>query len=780
MKFPATKKGRFLAIAGAVLFLAIAHVVWMHCFGDVLSGIRFSGTWLDRDGNLLRVFLTPDEKFRDRKDISSFPPEFLEAVLLQEDRYFYGHIGINPAALFKAGWETYVKKDRRMGASTITMQLARLKYGLRTRTVPGKLAQIACALYLDLCFSKQDILEAYLNLAPCGKNIEGFPAAAWYYFNEPVEKLNLSQILMLAVIPQDPESRAPTAVAIPRELLDARAKLFASWVAKHPSDSDKETEINLGVNVICRFPFEAPHFTEYLEALRQHGGENRTTIDGRLQKLCERSLKRYIEQNRSFGISNGTILLVDYPTMEIRASVGSADYQDDSIQGQVNGTIAKRSPGSTLKPFIYALAVEQGLIHPETMLKDTPVSFNEYTPDNFGSDFAGPVHAAQALVDSRNIPAIALARDITKPDLYEFLKNAGIDGLRNREHYGLSIVLGSAEVSMMELARLYGIIANAGVMKPLVTETARTSPPATSGKRMLSREAAFIARKMLEENHQPTNVRPETSKGVPIAFKTGTSIGFKDCWCIAIFDRYILCVWIGNFDGQGNNAFQGRTMATPLLFNIADAMLANIPESARLPDPAPPDGISRVPVCSVSGCIPGPDCPSTVMTWFIPGVSPITSCRIHRKINIDARTGYRTDEPEGKYVKSEVREFWPTDLLELFDQAGLPRLIPPPYPPKETRYDNRREGFPPVITSPLSNTNYVIRAGDDRRKTLVLIAAADADARELFWFSDSEFIGRSRPGDKLPWMPKTGAHTITAVDQNGRSGSIKITVSAGE
>ena len=240
--------------------------------------------------------MRPTKNSATGKKLASFPPEFPEAVLLQEDRFFYGHIGINPAALAKAGWETYVKKDRRMGASTITMQLARLKYGLRTRTIPGKLEQIACALYLELCFSKRDILEAYLNLAPCGKNIEGFPAAAWYYFNEPVEKLNLSQMLMLAVIPQDPESRAPADGAPPRELLDARQKLFESWIAKHPADADKTTEIKLGVDIICRFPFEAPHFTESLQARalsasgssEASGREHRTTIDRKLQKTCEK------------------------------------------------------------------------------------------------------------------------------------------------------------------------------------------------------------------------------------------------------------------------------------------------------------------------------------------------------------------------------------------------------------------------------------------------------------------------------------------------------------
>jgi penicillin-binding protein 1C len=187
-----------------------------------------------------------------------------------------------------------------------------------------------------------------------------------------------------------------------------------------------------------------------------------------------------------------------------------------------------------------------------------------------------------------------------------------------------------------------------------------------------------------------------------------------------------------------------------------------------------------IPVCAVSGCIPGPDCPDTVATWFIPGVSPIGSCKIHRRINVDLRTGYRTDEAPGKRVVSVVREFWTTDLLELFEEAGLPRLVPPPYPPNENRLDAADRGFPPTILSPMANTNYVIRSVDDKRKSLVLVASADAEARELFWFADSLFIGRSVPGGKLLWEPKTGSHVLTVTDQNGRTGSISFTVHAGE
>jgi penicillin-binding protein 1C len=270
---------------------------------------------------------------------------------------------------------------------------------------------------------------------------------------------------------------------------------------------------------------------------------------------------------------------------------------------------------------------------------------------------------------------------------------------------------------------------------------------------------------------------------VNVAFKTGTSIGFKDCWSVAIFDRYILAVWLGNFDGQGNSAFQGRTMATPLLFRVVDSILAGIPESARLPDAQPPEGVSRVAVCAVSGAIPGPDCPETVDAWFIPGASPIATCRIHRRINLDTRTGWRTDAPAGGPIVSEVREFWPSDLLESFASAGLPRLSPPPYPPSgggASARDKRGEGFPPAILSPLANTTYVLRPLDDKRRSLVLTAAADADSGEVFWFADARFIGRAPPGDRLLWQPDSGSHVITAVDGKGRSRSIRISVTVGE
>lgn len=772
------KKKAFIGASLVIWFVLIILVLCVRKYGDILDGIPFSGTYLDRNGEPLHVFLSGDDKYRIRRRLSDFPPEFLEGILLQEDRYFYAHAGINPGALFKAGWTTYVKKERRIGASTITMQLARLKYHLYTRSIPGKLNQIVHTLYLELCFSKEEILEAYVNLVPCGGNIEGYSAASLYYFNTDIKDLTLSQMLFLCVIPQDPSHRAPGANAIPRELLDARETLFNSWLAIHPEQGDRLADMNTGINLVCRFPAKAPHFTEYLEKTGFASKYPvRTTIDADLQKICEEHLKRYLDQNSSFAVKNGSIMLVDYTTMDVLSSIGSAGYFNNSIQGQVNGTTAKRSPGSTLKPFIYALALEQGLVHSETMLKDTPVSFNDYTPDNYASEFRGPIKTWQALVDSKNIPAVSLAQQISNPDLYAFLKESGVRGLKEREHYGLSLVLGSAEISMMELVKLYAIIANRGMERELALLQAGSKK---AGGRRLSTASSFIVRKMLELNPPPYETRPMTSRNVSVAYKTGTSIGFKDCWSVAIFDRYILCVWMGNFDGLGNTSFQGRTMAAPLLFSIADSIIAGIPEAELLPQEGPPDSVSQVPVCEVSGALPGPDCPQTIPAWFIPGVSPISRCHIHRKIYIDARTGYRTDETKGPHVIEAVREFWPTDLLALFAKAGLPRLVPPPYPGEESRFANNRQGFPPDIISPLKNTRYVLRTTDDKYKNLVLFASADADATELFWFANNSFIGHSGVNEKITWRPKPGDYVISVTDSIGRSDSIKISVAQGE
>jgi len=759
-----------------IVIFIILFFVFNAAFLDILKGVSFSTAYYDRTGALMNIFLTADDKYRIKTSLADFPPNLIEAVLLQEDRYFYGHFGVNILSMLRAGWETYVKKERRLGASTISMQLSRLRYGLYTKNIPGKIVQSFITLYLEICLSKQEILEAYLNLVPCGGNIEGFPAAAWYYFGKDVKNLSLSEILSLAVIPQNPLKRAPKNAQAENELVNARRTLFTAWINDHPDDILLEPEIEMPPYLVNGFPRRLRHLTEYLNTKSMpQGRRSRTTIDLSMQDICERELGVFIERNRSWGVQNGSIILLDHTNMEVLAAIGSADYFNDEIQGQVNGFISKRSPGSTLKPFIYALAVEQGIIHPEKMLKDTPVGFSEYTPDNFQSVFKGPVFAWYALVDSRNIPAVQLAREIRNPDLYDFLNMAGVSGLKGKGHYGLSIVLGSAEITMLEMASLYAILPNKGYKNDLnfITGTGDLR----SGRKLLSPEAAAITMKMLERNPAPDYLWENIKRPVPVAFKTGTSIGFKDAWSAMIFDRYVLCVWIGNFSGEGNNVFIGRRTAAPLGFKIIDAILAQTKEENLLPEqPLPPD-VKEVKVCAVSGDIPNEDCPNFTNTLFIPGVSPINRCRIHRRIYIDNRTGYRTDESEGAYIRSEVREFWPSDIMEIFAQAGLPRFSAPPYPPDSAARSNR--GFPPSIISPLSNTTYIIRpelGGDSRFNQMVLLAAADQDTDELFWFVNTSFLGRAKPGERFVWTPEPGKWSLSVVDSMGRSSGIQLNV----
>jgi penicillin-binding protein 1C len=781
-------KRRLLVAAAVLLTLSAAAGIDFAIARSrgILAGIQFSGTYTAKDGKLLHVYLTKDEKYRVYKSVTEYPPSFIEALLLQEDRRFYVHHGINPVALVRAGIETYIFRSRRIGASTITMQTARLKYHLYTKNIRGKITQIFLALRLEFLFSKQEILDAYVNLAPCGRNIEGFETGALYFFGENINKTDLSQQLMLCVLPQNPSVRCPSVQDIPQELLAARNRLFSKWLKDHPESEDAGLFMNMKPALICSFPDAAPHFTRMLETARQNETTDRrrkiirTTLDAGLQTLCRNRLRLYVQQRRNLGVNNGAVLLIDSTNMNVLADIGSAGFYDDRIEGQVDANISKRSPGSTLKPFIYDLAIEQGIIHYATMLKDTPVSFSEYTPDNYGSIFKGPVKAWKALIESRNIPAITLARSIKKPDLYDFLKSAGITGLQDKDHYGLSIVLGSADVTPFELVTLYAALVNDGVEKPVRTVSddafSGTGMPLSGTRKLMTKEASFIVSRMLEQNPPPLKNRPAHAKQIPVAFKTGTSVGFKDCWTIGFFDKYVLCIWIGNFDGTGNNSFIGRGMAAPLFFSIADSIIASTPSKDLLPKPRVPENVKQIQVCSVSGDLPGPDCPHTEAAWFIPGVSPITRCRIHRRLSIDTRTGYRTDETDKPYVKTIVREFWPSDLQALFKKAGLPRLVPPDYPPKDIRFDVNGSGYPPEIISPMGNTKYVFRRSDTSRNKIILTASADADTNELFWFTGSTFIGRSRPGEKIVWTPGPGEYSLTVTDHKGRSDSRTVTI----
>ena len=736
---------------------------------------------LDASGRPLRITLASDAQYRLFTPLKDLPPALVEAVLLHEDQYFYWHPGVNPVALLRAASRTALGQHRQ-GASTITMQLARLLDGRNTRQVDGKLRQIFAALALELRYSKAEILEAYLNAAPYGGNVSGAGAAARLIFNKMPAQLDLAECLALAVLPQAPQARASRA-GERESLRAARARLFARWLRLHPDAARQQALVAAPLRFAPQsLPFFAPHFTTAAladPALPRNGGEIHTTLDLRLQELLERRLHEQLASRAAVGIGNADVLLVDLRDMGVKALIGSANYFDAGIQGQVDGTAARRSPGSTLKPLLYALAMDQGLIHPLTVLKDAPTHFGAYAPENADGGFLGPITAHDALIRSRNVPAVSLAARLANPTLYRFLKNAGVALPMSERHYGLALTLGGGEVTMQELVGLYAMLGNRGVLSPL--RFLQSTPVAQNGTRLLSEEASFMVLDMLKDNPRPDDAsyRPARSKLTP-AWKTGTSWGFRDAWTVGLFGPYVLGVWVGNFDGSSNPALVGIKTAAPIFFALADAIATANPGLQELAFKSPPN-LARVQVCAASGALPNADCPERVSTWYIPGKSPIALSTVHRRVRVDVRSEATAcaDTPP-QYVREEVFEYWPSDVMRLYAQAGIPRRQPPP-PGRCSAQPAVPAGKPPQIVSPLSGVSYAMRADELGHKTLPLQAHAEGGTGALYWFADGAYLGSSAPGATLAYTPKrAGRISLLVSDEHGAQDSRELNITLAE
>jgi penicillin-binding protein 1C len=758
----------------AWIALRVGARVWPH---PSLSSIAPSSIAIyDRNGRLLRLTLAADEQYRLWTPFSQIATPLREFVLLYEDRHFYAHFAVNPLSLLRAA-ASLAGHGRRLGGSTLTMQLARRIWRIPSHTMLGKLAQIARAVQLELSYTKDQIFEAYLNLVPYGGNIEGVGAASVIYFDKPASRLPLADALALAVIPQSPEARGSSfskGGEAPATLTEARRRLWLEYVAAHPEARRDEALVSAPISVRSPrdLPFFAPHFVETVLRTEAPRADHRltTSLDLAQQRIVEHQLHGYVERKSAIGIRNAAALLVDTRTMTVRALVGSADYADDAISGQVNGVLAKRSPGSALKPFVYGLGLDEGIIHPMSMLKDAPLSFAAYSPENFDGRYAGPLSATDALVRSRNIPAVTVASKLSRPSFYSWLKQCGITRLGPEDRYGLGLALGVAEVTMEELVGLYGVLANEGKLRTIRYREEDVEAPS---QRVLSREAAFLVIKMLEQNPRPDDLSaavPEGGRRVPVAWKTGTSWAFRDAWAVGLFGPYALAVWVGNFDGQGNPAFVGVQAAAPLFFQMVDALSAHEP---KLTVPwTQPSGVRHVSVCALSGKLPGPSCPRTRASWFIPGRSPIDLCDIHRAVVVDDQTGRRTCPPYRGPTHTEVFEFWPSDLLHLFAVAGLPRRAVPPLDPHCALGDTQ-SGVAPKISSPLRGVTYTLRPG---QANIALEAVTDGDAHELFWFIGEELVGRVHRGEPLFWAARSGRFEVRVVDDLGRSDQRTLTV----
>lgn len=738
--------------------------------------VDFSRAVYDRHGGLLRLKLASDERYRLRHKLDEIAPAAVTATLLYEDRHFYSHPGVNPVALVRAAWSTYVVGQRAMGASTISMQLARLRFDLNTRTIRGKAVQMARALQLERHYSKREILTAYLNLAPYGGNVEGIGTAARIYFGKRAAALSLPEALALAVIPQNPARRDPSRSAGYAQMMAARSRLVDMWVAQHAVDAPVAARMRmpLAVTGTRALPYIAPHFAR--AQLRGDSLSARTTLDLATQRILEKSIDRYTERLHDKGLHNASAMLVDTRSMAIRAAVGSADFFDASIQGQVDGTRARRSPGSTLKPFLYGLAMDRGLIHPMSLMKDAPARFAAYAPENFDRGFLGPVSATDALIFSRNVPAINLLSRVGHRNFHEFLLDAGVREQQPADHYGLAMILGGNELTMRELVTLYAMLANGGVVQPLISDAARS---VSGGRRVLSAEASFLTLEMLRSNPRPDAIGlGAAGDDLPIAWKTGTSYGFRDAWTVGVFGHYVLAVWVGNFDGSSNAALVGRSAAAPLFFEIADALSASVERDPLRGAPPPALNVRRVDVCAATGDLPGQHCPRTKPSWFIPGVSPITVSNVHRAVRLETATGLRACTHDAATTHEVVFEYWPSDILTVFEKAGIAIRRPPAFAADCPLAAQASTGTPPRITSPTPSLVYQVRAEAAEHERLALQATTDSDASWLYWFANQRFLSRSRRDEPVFWQPAAGEHEISVVDDLGRGHTQRVTVAA--
>ena len=833
---------------------------------------------LDRNGEWLRAFLADDGMWRiavskersvvegetqpESREPRVSESHFLhQAILTSEDRWFYYHYGINPVSIATAFYDNLKAGEVVRGGSTITMQLARLMEP-KARTVPNKLIEMFRALQLEHAYSKSEILTSYFNMLPYGGNIVGTAAASRFYFNKPQHALSLGEAALLAAIPNAPERLRPD--RFPENARKARKKVLNRLLARRQISEQQWQEAIQEPIPHKRYPlpFKAPHLSRLLvkHAKSTRDGRIYTTIDAKVQETAVRILREYLDAERkpnlrgSHSTSTGAIIVMDTQSRHVLAMVGSHDFFDRRALGQINGTFAPRSPGSALKPFVYALAMEEGLITPETLLFDVPVTYAGYEPVNYDGKYNGYVTARQALARSLNVPAVNLNarlknRTPNSPPiqdskargggstLHAFLKRAGISTLAPAQKYGLSMVLGGCEVNLLELTTLYAGLANMGEFGPYQlmlsrnsrqkngnqpsvsvgfrqsqdgsersiplnrrfpkTESERSKRPENHfSQRLLRKETCFIITEMLTNSQLPTNTvrNPEAferTMNLPkIAWKTGTSYGHRDAWCIGYSPKLTIGVWLGNFNGKGVPMLSGTDAATPILFALFTALTGQDMHGWF----TEPEQLKTRQVCALSGAPVSSHCPVHKEDVYIPGISSVAVCTIHKRIYVDEATGYSlcshcrknsrqpsvseshsTTHTSFTEAQAQIFEEWPADAATWLAENGFAVSVLPKHNPLCT---GTIAGNAPIILSPAADTIYYIREGIPlENQKIRLTASASSRTQDLFWFLDGELIFQGKAGAQYWLTPSRGKHVLTCVDAEGRSATRPLHIS---
>ncbi|MFV2073457.1 MAG: penicillin-binding protein 1C [Thermoanaerobaculales bacterium] len=749
-------------LAACVLVVPVADPPFPDVYGTVV---------LDTHGEVLHTYLAADEQRRFRLDLQDISPKLVTAVLTAEDRRFPQHPGVDPLALGRAVVQNLRAGEVRSGASTITMQVARLMRP-KPRTIPNKLLEMAQALKIETRLDKAEILRLYLEHAPYGGNLVGVTAASLHYFGRPANRLTWAEAATLGVLPKAPATVTPFRNS--EVLLERRNRLLNALHREGAIDGDtlRDSLREDLPTTAHSMPTLAPHAARRVVAAFP-GRNVRTTIDRGIQEQLEALARRHAVWLSRRGIHNLSILAVETSTGRVRAYIGSPDFFDRTHGGQVDGVTASRSTGSLLKPFLYAQAFDLGTIQPESLLRDVPVYFGSYAPVNADRGFSGMVRASEALVRSLNVPPTLLLREIGVARFHNLLRRAGMSTLfRSPDGYGLSLILGGAEGTLWDMVRLYRGLARDGRFDGLTLIAGRASD---EGPQLLSPSAARITMEILTEVRRPVDDgvdRTLFEPRRPVAWKTGTSFGKRDAWAVGVTPDWVVGVWVGNFSGQGKPSLGGARTAAPILFAAFD-LLPGHREGGWFGTPA---DVRDVRLCRASGYRAGDDCPETVIGHRPRRAPPVPVCPFHRGFWIDPESGFEVCSRcwRASERRRIIRLIFPADAAQMMRRAGHRIDSPPPHNPDCPVSSPDR---PLRIVYPAAGITLLVpRDLDGRPEPVTLRAAHVSASAALHWYVDGAYCGRTTGEHAMSLLLGNGNHRVEIIDNDGRSASATFTV----
>lgn len=753
---------KLLKILGAFCIL----IVILNFVFPLQLEIDYSKIVYDRNGEVLATFLNKEDKWRFESELGEISQNLIDAVLEKEDKYFYYHPGFNPVSIARAVVQNTINGEVVSGASTITMQVARL-LAPKERTIWNKIRELFTALQLEVYYSKNEILELYLNLIPFGSNIEGVKAVSIFYLNKLPKSLSLSESIALSLIPNNPNyfkigkyngrinNKKNSQIkyylenkTFPNNLLyDALNEVFHSERIDRP---------NLAL-----------HFSTRIISNNRNRTNINSTIDLNTQSKIETITKSYIKGLNSLGIYNASVIVADNITGEVIAYLGSNDFYDNQHEGQVDGIKSIRSPGSTLKPIVYLLAMDKGIATPKTILHDIPLQYGNYSPQNFDQNFRGLISAEHALAQSLNVPAVYLLNEVGIDNFIQKLIELDFESIsKNNTELGLSTVLGGCGVSLEELTRLYMTLANNGEMRPIVFLKDSIK---SESKIIFNKEATMITKELLTKLQRPdypTNY--QSAIRLPrISWKTGTSYGRKDAWSIGFTDRYTVGVWAGNFDNKSVASLTGASVATPLLFEIFN-LLQPYNSQYYLDSTLP-----KRKVCTVSGLVPNQHCTELISDYYIPFKSSNIKCNHIKEVyvTIDEKTEYCTDCLPPTGFKTILVENTDPILIDYYNDNNIIFKNPIKHNNKCARLNSN---YPPKIISPLVNQTYFI---DPKSDKILLSAVISQHAEECSWFINDEYFRTCKTDEQVYYVPKQqGPVKVSCTDNLGNTSTMKFTL----